>query len=478
MSSSFGCGIDYSVDIEELLHMATTCWERLDSDVKALTDARLEDKKYIKELERELKNCSQEIEYLQDQLNLRNVEANCLGEHVHSLELKLVEAGKIHENVSCLTEELGKSDAQCLFLMRSLKHKEVELQNSISRIEKLEAEVSSIALESQCEIESMKLEQIALEQRYIEAKKFSEQAAQEKASMGALIDELQARFKDAQHTIDCLEKENKELHEKLVTSDRNNKILHKFKEHLEEWQKNSSKSVFYIPDISDQSFNLELEHMLSLLKQMCTCEEALDPFLSKLADVTAWDENLKDEMEKMMHQILESELLVKQLKEDLREEKSRAKEEAEDLTQEMAEMRYQITEILEQECKRRACIEQASLQRIAELEAQLRKEQQKLFIALSHLRESQKLAEARSTEVNHLKNALAGSSPSGNPPIFPQRAQVCSCGDCGISKNQLDCFDQVLIEAKGSEDICADFSLHPLAITWYSEESNIRLGED
>lgn len=49
----------------------------------------------------------------------------------------------------------------------------------------------------------------------------------------------------------------------------------------------------------------------------------------------------------------------------------KAREEAEDLAQEMAELRYQITGLLEEECKRRACIEQASLQRIAELEAQV-----------------------------------------------------------------------------------------------------------
>lgn len=49
----------------------------------------------------------------------------------------------------------------------------------------------------------------------------------------------------------------------------------------------------------------------------------------------------------------------------------RAKEEAEDLAQEMAEFRYQITGLLEEECRRRASIEQASLQRIAELEAQV-----------------------------------------------------------------------------------------------------------
>lgn len=49
----------------------------------------------------------------------------------------------------------------------------------------------------------------------------------------------------------------------------------------------------------------------------------------------------------------------------------RAKEEAEDLVQEMAELRYQFTSLLEEECKRRACFEHASLQRIAELEAEV-----------------------------------------------------------------------------------------------------------
>lgn len=109
----------------------------------------------------------------------------------------------------------------------------------------------------------------------------------------------------------------------------------------------------------------------------------------------------------------------------------------------MAELRYQITDMLEQECKRRSCIEQASLQRIAELEAQVymhkfyiwqiqisffsfqmsepfgfilffllfvfkvREEQRKYFIAIRRYHEAQKLAESRSAELHHLKNTLA-----------------------------------------------------------------------
>ena len=59
--------------------------------------------------------------------------------------------------------------------------------------------------------------------------------------------------------------------------------------------------------------------------------------------------------------------------EELREEKSKAKEEAEDLAQEMAELRYQMTGLLEEERKRRAHIEQASIQRIAELELKVKR---------------------------------------------------------------------------------------------------------
>lgn len=37
----------------------------------------------------------------------------------------------------------------------------------------------------------------------------------------------------------------------------------------------------------------------------------------------------------------------------------------------MAELRYRMTGLLEEECKRRACVEQISLQRISELEAEV-----------------------------------------------------------------------------------------------------------
>ncbi|XXG55626.1 hypothetical protein AAC387_Pa03g3252 [Persea americana] len=445
---------------------------RLESDVKALTEARSEDKKYIEMLEKELRNCSQEIGYLQDELNLRNVEANCVGEHVHSLELKLSEVRELREKVTELMEELHKSGSQCLFLKRALEHKEMELQNSTSHIEKLENAISSIALESQCEIESVKLDSMDLEQRYLEAKKLDEQAIQEKANMESLIEELEVRLEETEQMVSNLENDNRELHEKLRKSEENVKMFYEtVEEHLDKWFRSNNKSVFCTPGVSNQPFHTKLENRLPTLEQLCS-REVLEPFLSKLAAVKTCDDDLKEEMEKMSNHICESELLVKQLKEELREEKAKAKEEAEDLTQEMAELRYQITDMLEQECKRRSCIEQASLQRIAELEAQVREEQRKYFIAIRRYHEAQKLAESRSAELHHLKNALALQElcPSGRPPIVSQKTGVCSCGDCKISNPLRGCFDEVLIDAEISDEARADAQVHQPAIEWYSEE--------
>lgn len=57
--------------------------------------------------------------------------------------------------------------------------------------------------------------------------------------------------------------------------------------------------------------------------------------------------------------------------EELREVKLKAKEEAEDLTQEMAELRYQFTDMLEEVSRRRALVEEASIRRVQDLEAQV-----------------------------------------------------------------------------------------------------------
>lgn len=444
---------------------STNLTMHLESDLKALTEAHLEDKKYIQLLERELRNCSQEIEYLQDELNVRNVEANCMGEHVHSLELKLSEVGKLHEKVAELTEELAKSDSQRWSLMRALENKEKELQSSASHIEKLETAVSSIALESQCEIEGMKLDLIALEQRYLDAKKLNQQATQEKINMDALIEELEVRFEEAQKMIHNLENEKKKLQQKLMISEQNAKRLS---------DKVEEDVGMSLNNYNDPSFCNKLEGVFPALERMCTNGEVLDPFLSKLAVVPTWDENLKEEMQKISIRIHESELLVMQLKEELKKEKLKAKEEAEDLTQEMAELRYQITEMLEQECKRRARIEQASLHRIAELETQVRTEQSKSFVAIKHFHEAQALAKTKSLEVHYLKSALEGVHASGNMGKISGEIEACSCGEC-IASNPTGHFD-VLMDANTGEEVSDVGTMYRPALGWHSE-IDVSLGE-
>lgn len=184
-----------------------------------------------------------------------------MGEHVHSLELKLSEVGKLREKVSELTEELDRSGSECLFLKQALEHKEMELQNSTLCIEKLETAISSIALESQCEIESMKLDVMDLEQRYLEAKKLNEQAVQEKISMDCLIEELEIRLEETERMVSSLENENKELHEKLMKSEENVKMFYEtVEEHLDKW--------FRISGVSDQLFHTKPENVLPLSEQM------------------------------------------------------------------------------------------------------------------------------------------------------------------------------------------------------------------
>ncbi|KAK7292181.1 hypothetical protein RIF29_07940 [Crotalaria pallida] len=323
-----------------------------------------EDKKHIQRLEKELLNCSQEIDYLRDRLSTRNEEVNHLEKRVRCLELKLEEMEDLQE-VSSLREELQRSNSKQFSLMKELEAKEVELEMSTLSVEKLEESISSMALESQFEVESMKLDMMALEQGLFEAKKIQDETLEENNRMDKLIDELQVAFQGAQKIIISLNEENRELKEKLNTANMNTRV---FSEKVEDWLKNKDRS-----QLNSQPSLREKASNSTILENISIYGEVLGPLLEKLAMIVDPAAVLKGKME-MSLQIQEYESLVKKLKEELREEKLKAKEEAEDLAQEMAELRYQFTGLLEEECKRRACIEQASLQRIAQLEAQLQRE--------------------------------------------------------------------------------------------------------
>lgn len=315
------------MDDEELLQFETRCKElriekdmlkessielirSLESHAKTLSETRSNDKKRIQDLERELSNCSQEIEYLQDQVNTKDTQINHMTDYIHNLELKLRSKEDLDVIVRSLEQDLKACNSVNLALVGKLENYEYELQNSTLCIEKLEESISNIALDFQCDIESMKLDLMAIEDTFLEAKKVQEEAALEHHKMQELIKNYKIQMQNTQN-VTILVKENKELRDKLKTYESN--------------------------------------------------------------------ANSDSKMKKLLSQIHEYELLVNQLKEHLRDEKLKAKEEGEDLAQEMAELRYQLTGLLEEEYKRRACIEQRALQRITELEAQIAKERRETF---------------------------------------------------------------------------------------------------
>ncbi|CDP17501.1 unnamed protein product [Coffea canephora] len=380
MSSQSSSSSENSFDAEELFQFRTRCKElreekdklkdsqsqsfelirRLELHVKTLSEAQTEDKKRIEQLERELNNSSQEIDYLQDQLNARNTEAVCLDEQVCSLQLKLANMEILEEEVIRLREESRNSNFEHSFLMQELENKEVELQKAILCIDKLEESISSAGLDYQCEIESMKLDLLALEQKFFQAKKLQEETALENARMNNLIQDLRHQLQDEKKTIQCLGKENKDL--TLM------------------FQKSKMDTKVFCQKVEEQFQGSPVDKDLSLSElgeDIRTCGEILGPLPSKLVVLGDSDAELREKMYKMSHQVHQYELLVERLKEEVKEEKLKAKEEAEDLAQEMAELRYQITGLLEDERKRRACVEQISLRRIAELEAALEKERSK-----------------------------------------------------------------------------------------------------
>nr|GEY88847.1 hypothetical protein [Tanacetum cinerariifolium] len=326
-STCSSSGSNCFLDDEELLQFEARCKElriekdllkessielfrSLESHAKTVSETRSNDKKRIQDLGRELSNCSQEIDYLQDQLNTKDTEINNMTRYIHNLESKLCAKEDLDRIVRNLEQELKASNSERLNLMDKLENKEHELHNSALCIEKLEESISNITLDLQCDIESMKLDLMAMEQSFLEANKIQEEVAQGHCKMQEMTKNYKSQIKDAQNVTRLVE-ENKELRMKL-------KLL----------------------------------------------ESHADP---------------ENKMKKLSCQVQEYELLVKQLREQLRDEKFKANEEAEDLAQEMAELRYQLTGLLEEEYKKRACIEQRALQRITELESQIKKERSKTF---------------------------------------------------------------------------------------------------
>lgn len=135
------------------------------------------------------------------------------------LELELVDMQNLQQKVDMLSKELERSNLDREILIQELERKDLELQVSSLSIENLEESASSVALESQCEIESMKLDIMTMEQNYFETKKLEEEKIQEHVRLMCLVEDLEVRFEEAQGIIDYLEKDNRELREKIKSSE-------------------------------------------------------------------------------------------------------------------------------------------------------------------------------------------------------------------------------------------------------------------
>ncbi|XP_042017239.1 myosin-10-like isoform X2 [Salvia splendens] len=381
MSSGFSGGSDGSFDADDLSEIRERFKEltkekemlrdsksqgfdllrRLEFHVKTLSESHEGDKKRIVDLERELSNCIQEIDYLQDQLGLRNSSLNYPGEQACSCGFKLADMESLEEEVGRLKEQTKMSEFERSLLMQEMEDKDEEIRCSASRIENLEESISSMALEYQCEIESIKLDASTLEHNLFETKKLLEEKTQENSTLNGLIEDLETRYQDTYQVIERLWKENNDMTEKLQISDLSVRAFVKdVEEHLHGW----------LPEVEGQPSS-------KLMKYTSTYGNALGPLFYKLAILRASDEDLRNKIADMPRQIDDQECLARNLKEQLRDERVKAKEEAEDLAQEMAELRYHLTLKLDEECKRRASIEHLSVQRISELEAQIAEEQKK-----------------------------------------------------------------------------------------------------
>ncbi|KAF3664973.1 putative intracellular protein transport protein USO1-like isoform X2 [Capsicum annuum] len=148
-----------------------------------------------------------------------------LSECVCSLQLKLANLENMEEEVTRLREELEMSNAERFYLLQQLENKELEIEGSALCIERLEESIASVGLEHQFEIESMKLDLIAVEQNYFEAKKSQDETAQDSAMMNELIHDLELRIHDAEKVIGSLEKENENLREQVQASELNAKTF-------------------------------------------------------------------------------------------------------------------------------------------------------------------------------------------------------------------------------------------------------------
>ena len=150
------------------------------------------------------------------------------------------------------------SKSEHLLLLQELESKETELQCSSLSVEKLEETISSLTLESLCEIESMKLDISALEQALVDAMRIQEESIQEKDQLKGVIEEVQFQSREAQEKANSFEKQNEELRKRIAASEKSIKeFFQSTKERLE--SENEEQ-----PPLNGECFFAELSHVFPL----------------------------------------------------------------------------------------------------------------------------------------------------------------------------------------------------------------------
>lgn len=141
-------------------------------------------------------------------------------DYIQSLESKLKAKQDFDGIIRSLEQELKACNSKNSTLIEKLESKEHELHNSTLFIKKLEESFSNIALDFQCDIESMKLDLMVMESSFYEAKKIQEEAAQEHRRMQELTKNYKIQIKNAQN-VKLLVEENKTLRERVKTIESN-----------------------------------------------------------------------------------------------------------------------------------------------------------------------------------------------------------------------------------------------------------------
>ncbi|CAK9876122.1 unnamed protein product [Sphagnum jensenii] len=296
------------------------------------------------DLERELKSCSDYCD------------ARCL-ETKQALDSKSIEIHIMKERVRRIEGQLAESEEEGT----RLQEKILILEEEVSKLQ-----ADNMELQLQLELESNN--EAKLEEDWIN----------ERAEWEARVAHLETELNLASCT-------NGEL-DFLITP-----------------MKGASDRTLGSPRTPTGRFSIQT--LLDLGEASLEVEDDFHELRLKHADAEVQVQSATFELQKKEQQLVELREIVSQMKVELAAEKEKAKEEAEDLTQEMAELRYQLMEMVEQERELRAQVEQASVLRVEELEAQVKDARKEVLHSLVRRREAEQNAEGCTLEVQRLQLA-------------------------------------------------------------------------